>query len=107
MSMIFFNTELIEEVRQDRGLSRAKLSLMLTEKKKDRPPRANFIRELISNGGMCQSLENASLLVNWYGSLDCISHCDEPARNELESRLEEYKEEQKYIAEHEFDVIKY
>ena len=103
MSMIFFDTELIEEVRKDRGLNRAKLSLMLTEKKKDRPPRANFIRELISNGGMCQSLENASLLVNWYGSLDCISHCDEPARSELESRLEEYKEEQRYIAEREFN----
>lgn len=107
MSMIFFNTELIEEVRQERGLSRAKLSLMLTSQKRDRPPRANFIRELIANGGMCQCLENASLLVNWYGSLECVQHCDEPARNELEALLEEHKEEQKYISEHEFDVIKY
>ena len=103
MSMIFFDTELIEEVRKDRGLNRAKLSLMLTEKKKDRPPRANFIRELIANGGMCQCLENASLLVNWYGSTECIEHCDGRARKELENRLEEYKEEQKYISEHEFD----
>lgn len=103
MSMIFFDTELIEEVRKDRGLNRAKLSLMLTEKKKDRPPRANFIRELIANGGMCQCLENASLLVNWYGSTECIEHCDKRARKELENRLEEYKEEQKYISEHEFD----
>lgn len=103
MSMIFFDTELIEEVRKDRGLNRAKLSLMLTEKKKDRPPRANFIRELIANGGMCQSLENASLIVNWYGSLECVQHCDERAREELESRLEEYKEEQRYIAEREFN----
>ena len=107
MSMIFFNTELLEEVRQERGLNRAKLSLMLTSQKRDRPPRANFIRELIANGGMCQCLENASLLVNWYGSLECIQHCDERARSELESRLEEYQEEQRYISEHEFDVVKY
>lgn len=103
MSMIFFDTELLEEVRQERGLNRAKLSLLLTSQKRDRPPRANFIRELIANGGMCQSLENASLLVNWYGSTECIEHCDECARKELENRLEEYKEEQKYISEHEFD----
>lgn len=107
MSMIFFDTELIEEVRKDRGLNRAKLSLLLTSQKRDRPPRANFIRELIANGGMCQCLENASLLVNWYGSLDCISHCDERAKTMLSDMLEEYKEEQKYIAEHEFDVVKY
>lgn len=38
MSMIFFDTELIEEVRKDRGLNRAKLSLLLTSQKRDRPP---------------------------------------------------------------------
>ena len=103
MSMIFFDTELIEEVRKDRGLNRAKLSLLLTSQKRDRPPRANFIRELIVNGGMCQSLENASLLVNWYGSLECVKHCDERAKTVLSDMLEEYKEEQKYISEHEFD----
>ena len=103
MSMIFFDTELIEEVRKDRGLNRAKLSLMLTEKKKDRPPRANFIRELIANGGMCQCLENASLLVNWYGSLECVKHCDEHAKTVLSDMLEEYQEEQRYIAEREFN----
>lgn len=103
MSMIFFDTELIEEVRKDRGLNRAKLSLLLTSQKRDRPPRANFIRELIANGGMCQCLENASLLVNWYGSTECVKYCDECAREELESRLEEYKEEQRYIAEREFN----
>ena len=103
MSMIFFDTELIEEVRKDRGLNRAKLSLLLTSQKRDRPPRANFIRELIANGGMCQCLENASLFVNWYGSLDCISHCDERAKTMLSDMLEEYQEEQRYIAEREFN----
>lgn len=103
MSMIFFDTELIEEVRKDRGLNRAKLSLLLTSQKRDRPPRANFIRELIANGGMCQCLENASLLVNWYGSLECVKHCDERAKTVLSDMLEEHQEEQRYIAEREFN----
>lgn len=103
MSMIFFDVELLEEVREYRKIKPARLSLELTAKKKDRPPRANLWRELLENGGMCQSLENASLIVNWYGSLECVEHCDERARAELESLLEEYKEEQRYISEHEFD----
>lgn len=103
MSMIFFDVEALEVERKYRNIKPARLSLMLTEKKKDRPPRANLWRELLENGGMCQSLENASLIVNWYGSLECVQHCDERARSELESRLEEYKEEQRYIAEREFN----
>lgn len=103
MSMIFFNVEALEVERKYRNIKPARLSLMLTEKKKDRPPRANLWRELLENGGMCQSLENASLIVNWYGSIGCVQHCDKRAREELENRLEEYQEEQCYIAEREFN----
>lgn len=103
MSMIFFDVEALEVERKYRNIKPARLSLMLTEKKKDRPPRANLWRELLENGGMCQSLENASLIVNWYGSLECVKHCDERAKTVLSDMLEEYKEEQRYIAEREFD----
>ena len=103
MSMIFFEVEALEVERKYRNIKPARLSLMLTEKKKDRPPRANLWRELLENGGMCQSLENASLIVNWYGSIGCVQHCDKRAREELENRLEEYQEEQRYIAEREFN----
>ena len=101
--MIFFEVEALEVERKYRNIKPARLSLMLTEKKKDRPPRANLWRELLENGGMCQSLENASLIVNWYGSIGCVQHCDKRAREELENRLEEYQEEQRYIAEREFN----
>ena len=101
--MIFFDVEALEVERKYRNIKPARLSLELTAKKKDRPPRANLWRELLENGGMCQSLENASLLVNWYGSLECVEHCDKLAREELENRLEEHQEEQRYISEHEFD----
>ena len=101
--MIFFDVEALEVERKYRNIKPARLSLMLTEKKKDRPPRANLWRELLENGGMCQSLENASLIVNWYGSIGCVQHCDKRAWEELENRLEEYQEEQRYIAEREFN----
>lgn len=100
MSMIFFNMNKLEEKREGEGISPARLSLMLTSRKNSVEPRASLYRELKRNEGMCQSLENASLFIHWYGSFECVDMMNDSARCELQNLVDDLiaeEEEQKEL----------